>query len=122
MKLKKLSLMTLCVGAAVLFNMAHAADISNSSPSSSFPACIPVTSPKNLDNATFWYNQSAEKKALYKEIYLMGDNYVQYWVKENHRSIIQHSAQIYKINQDLNGLKMNSSDNYKQYQLVGTGK
>lgn len=28
----------------------------------------------------------------------------------------------YKINQDLNGLKMNSSDNYKQYQLVGTGK
>lgn len=28
----------------------------------------------------------------------------------------------YKINQDLNGLKMNSSDNHKQYQLVGTGK
>ena len=28
----------------------------------------------------------------------------------------------YKINQDLNALKMNSSDNYKQYQLVGTGK
>lgn len=28
----------------------------------------------------------------------------------------------YQINQDLNGLKMNSSDNHKQYQLVGTGK
>ncbi|QKJ21719.1 DUF4006 family protein [Poseidonibacter lekithochrous] len=28
----------------------------------------------------------------------------------------------YKINQDLNGLKMNSTDNHKQYQLVGTGK
>ncbi|MDZ7818459.1 MAG: DUF4006 family protein [Aliarcobacter sp.] len=28
----------------------------------------------------------------------------------------------YKINQDLNGLKMNSSDNHKQYQLVGNGK
>ena len=28
----------------------------------------------------------------------------------------------YKINQDLHGLKMNSSDNYKQYQLVGAGK
>ena len=28
----------------------------------------------------------------------------------------------YQINQDLNGLKMNSTDNHKQYQLVGTGK
>lgn len=28
----------------------------------------------------------------------------------------------YKINQDLNGLKMNSSDNHKQYELVGNGK
>ncbi len=28
----------------------------------------------------------------------------------------------YKINQDLNGLKMNSFDNHKQYQLVGPGK
>ncbi len=28
----------------------------------------------------------------------------------------------YKINQDLNGLKMNSSENHKQYQLVGSGK
>ncbi|MFA9372544.1 MAG: DUF4006 family protein [Poseidonibacter sp.] len=28
----------------------------------------------------------------------------------------------YQINQDLNGLKMNSSDNHKQYQLVGPGK
>ena len=27
----------------------------------------------------------------------------------------------YKINQDLHGLKMNSSDNHKQYQLVGSG-
>lgn len=32
------------------------------------------------------------------------------------------ASNFYKINQDLNGLKMNSSDNYKQYQLVGTGK
>lgn len=32
------------------------------------------------------------------------------------------AANFYKINQDLNGLKMNSSDNYKQYQLVGNGK
>ena len=28
----------------------------------------------------------------------------------------------YKINQDLNGLKMNSADNHKQYELVGNGK
>ena len=32
------------------------------------------------------------------------------------------ASNFYKINQDLNGLKMNSSENYKQYQLVGTGK
>ena len=32
------------------------------------------------------------------------------------------ASNFYKINQDLNGLKMNSSDNYKQYQLVGNGK
>lgn len=32
------------------------------------------------------------------------------------------ASNFYKINQDLNALKMNSSDNYKQYQLVGTGK
>ena len=28
----------------------------------------------------------------------------------------------YKINQDLQGLKMNSSDNHTHYQLVGNGK
>ncbi len=32
------------------------------------------------------------------------------------------STNFYKINQDLNGLKMNSTDNNKQYQLVGSGK
>ncbi len=32
------------------------------------------------------------------------------------------ATNFYKINQDLNGLKMNSSENYKQYQLVGSGK
>ena len=32
------------------------------------------------------------------------------------------ASNFYKINQDLNGLKMNSFDNYKQYQLVGAGK
>ncbi len=32
------------------------------------------------------------------------------------------ASNFYKINQDVNGLKMNSSDNYKQYQLVGAGK
>ncbi len=32
------------------------------------------------------------------------------------------ASNFYKINQDLNGLKMNSSDNHKQYQLVGSGK
>ena len=32
------------------------------------------------------------------------------------------ASNFYKINQDLNALKMNSSENYKQYQLVGTGK
>ena len=31
------------------------------------------------------------------------------------------ASNFYKINQDLNGLKMNSSDNHKQYQLVGSG-
>ncbi len=34
----------------------------------------------------------------------------------------REASNFYKINQDLNALKMNSSDNYKQYQLVGTGK
>jgi hypothetical protein len=34
----------------------------------------------------------------------------------------QEANNFYKINQDLNGLKMNSSENYKQYQLVGNGK
>jgi len=34
----------------------------------------------------------------------------------------REASNFYKINQDLNGLKMNSSDNHKQYQLVGTGK
>ena len=34
----------------------------------------------------------------------------------------QEANNFYKINQDLNALKMNSSENYKQYQLVGTGK
>ena len=32
------------------------------------------------------------------------------------------ASNFYKINQDLNGLKLNSSDNHKQYQLVGNGK
>ena len=32
------------------------------------------------------------------------------------------ASNFYKINQDLNGLKMNSSENHKQYQLVGNGK
>ena len=34
----------------------------------------------------------------------------------------EQASNFYKINQDLNALKMNSSENYKQYQLVGTGK
>ena len=34
----------------------------------------------------------------------------------------EQASNFYKINQDLNGLKMNSSENHKQYQLVGTGK
>jgi len=34
----------------------------------------------------------------------------------------REASNFYKINQDLSALKMNSSDNYKQYQLVGTGK
>jgi hypothetical protein len=32
------------------------------------------------------------------------------------------ASNFYKINQDLNAIKMNSSENYKQYQLVGSGK
>jgi len=32
------------------------------------------------------------------------------------------ATNFYQINQDLNGLKMDSSDNHKQYQLVGNGK
>ena len=32
------------------------------------------------------------------------------------------ASNFYKINQDLNGLKMNASDNNKHYQLVGNGK
>ncbi|MGB6328445.1 MAG: DUF4006 family protein [Halarcobacter sp.] len=31
----------------------------------------------------------------------------------------RESTNFYKINQDLNGLKMNSSENHKQYELVG---
>ena len=34
----------------------------------------------------------------------------------------REASNFYKINQDLNALKMNSSENHKQYQLVGTGK
>lgn len=32
------------------------------------------------------------------------------------------ASNFYKINQDLNGLKMNSADNHKQYELVGNSK
>lgn len=34
----------------------------------------------------------------------------------------REASNFYKINQDLNGLKMNSADNHKQYELVGNGK
>ena len=34
----------------------------------------------------------------------------------------REATNYYKINQDLNGLKMNSSDNHTHYQLVGNGK
>ena len=34
----------------------------------------------------------------------------------------KEASNCYKINQDLNGLKMNSADNHKQYELVGNGK
>ena len=34
----------------------------------------------------------------------------------------REASNFYKINQDLNAIKMNSSENYKQYQLVGSGK
>lgn len=33
----------------------------------------------------------------------------------------QEATNYYEINQKLDGLKMNSSDNHKQYQLVGNG-
>ena len=34
----------------------------------------------------------------------------------------KEASNFYKINQDLNGLKMNSSENHTHYQLVGSGK
>jgi hypothetical protein len=34
----------------------------------------------------------------------------------------EQASNFYKINQDLNALKMNSSDNHQHYQLVGSGK
>lgn len=34
----------------------------------------------------------------------------------------REATNYYKINQDLNGLKMNSADNHTQYQLVGSDK
>lgn len=34
----------------------------------------------------------------------------------------REATNAYSINQDLNGLKMNSSENHKHYQLVGSGK
>lgn len=41
----------------------------------------------------------------------------------NALSVQQREAtNFYKINQDLNGLKMNSPDNHTHYQLVGNGK
>ena len=41
----------------------------------------------------------------------------------NALSVQQREAtNYYKINQDLNGLKMNSADNHTHYQLVGNGK
>ena len=34
----------------------------------------------------------------------------------------QEANNFYKINQDLNALKMNSFENHKHYQVVGSGK
>ena len=34
----------------------------------------------------------------------------------------REATNYYKINQDLNGLKMNSAENHTHYQLVGNGK
>lgn len=34
----------------------------------------------------------------------------------------RESTNSYSINKDLNGLKMNSSENHKHYQLIGSGK
>ena len=34
----------------------------------------------------------------------------------------REATNFYKINKDLNGLKMNSADNHTQYQLVGSEK
>jgi len=83
--IKTIQISILSITLFSLFNLAQAADTADlSNTSAGFPACIPVINSKNLDNSTFWYNQSAEKKAIYKEIYLMADGYIQYWVKQNH--------------------------------------
>ncbi|MBP9490563.1 MAG: DUF4006 family protein [Aliarcobacter sp.] len=34
----------------------------------------------------------------------------------------EQASNFYKINQDLNALKMNSFDNHQHYQVVGSGK
>lgn len=56
--------------------VAYAADNGN--------LCAPNTKGEDITRAVKWYRDSAEKNALYNEVYTIGGNYVEQWVKTHH--------------------------------------
>ncbi|AUR50857.1 HAD family acid phosphatase [Aquella oligotrophica] len=46
--------------------------------------CSPEAKQQDIKQAVKWYRDSAEKKALYNQTFLIGTNYVSEWVKSNH--------------------------------------
>ncbi len=87
--MKKTNLSLIALTTALIFtNSSYAADPTATNKTQlapeTFAACLPVTNTQTLPDSIRWYNQSAEKKAIYKEVYLMADNYIQYWFNKNH--------------------------------------
>ncbi len=48
------------------------------------PACSPETKRQDINQAVKWYRDSAEKKALYNQVYMVATKYVQNWIRTNH--------------------------------------
>ena len=83
----KLKLSSVLISSLCLLNIGYAANTStqtNTSINNTFAACIPITKTQKIPTEIYWYNQSAEKKALYREIYSMADQYIQTWVNQTH--------------------------------------